>query len=94
MKVTPILPARAGWSPGAHAVSREPGEHIPPKGPWDTPLTLEALAEVKGADRDTFRADCPGIPGSAESYAERLPAALAPTFEGAARPARRGPRRP
>ncbi|WP_405440720.1 nucleotidyl transferase AbiEii/AbiGii toxin family protein [Streptomyces avidinii] len=65
-----------------HTVFRESGEYFPPKAPQDTPLTLEAFAEVKWADWDTFRADYPGISGSAESYAERLLTALAPTFAG------------
>ncbi|MFD5410114.1 nucleotidyl transferase AbiEii/AbiGii toxin family protein [Streptomyces nojiriensis] len=65
-----------------HTVFLESGEYFPPKAPSDTPLTLEAFAEVKRADWDTFRADYPGISGSAESYAERLLAALEPTFAG------------
>ncbi|MER6448374.1 hypothetical protein [Streptomyces venezuelae] len=32
--------------------------------------------------QDAARADYPGISGSAESYADRLLAALAPTFAG------------
>ncbi|MFJ3963883.1 nucleotidyl transferase AbiEii/AbiGii toxin family protein [Streptomyces sp. NPDC090036] len=65
-----------------HTVFLESGEYFPRNATSDTPLTLEAFSEVKWADWDTFRADCPGIPGSAESYAERLLAALAPTFAG------------
>lgn len=45
------------------------------------PLTLEAFSEVKWADWDAFRADYPGISGSAASHAERLLTALGPTFD-------------
>ncbi|MDX3537927.1 nucleotidyl transferase AbiEii/AbiGii toxin family protein [Streptomyces sp. MB09-01] len=65
-------------------VFRESGEFFPPEAPWDAPVTLEAFSEVKWADWDTFRSEYPGLPGSAESYAERLLAALAPTFEAGA----------
>ncbi|MFI8274089.1 nucleotidyl transferase AbiEii/AbiGii toxin family protein [Streptomyces sp. NPDC085929] len=56
-----------------HTVFRESGEY--------TPLTLEAFSEVKWADWDAFRADYPGISGSAASHAERLLTALGPTFD-------------
>ncbi|MGW6574746.1 hypothetical protein ACWGAN_21620 [Streptomyces sp. NPDC054945] len=41
-----------------------------------------STSEVGRADWDTFRADHPGVSGSAGSLAERLPAAPAPTFDG------------
>ncbi|MFJ9340625.1 nucleotidyl transferase AbiEii/AbiGii toxin family protein [Streptomyces sp. NPDC101733] len=64
-----------------HTVFRESGEWFPPKSPWDSPLTLEAFAEVERADWDLFRAEYPGVGGSAATYAQRLRTALGPTFD-------------
>ncbi|MFE4637043.1 nucleotidyl transferase AbiEii/AbiGii toxin family protein [Streptomyces sp. NPDC056773] len=51
------------------------GVHQPP-----TPEVFEGFAQT---DWTAFQEEYPGIPGSAESYGERLLAALAPTFAGA-----------
>ncbi|MEU2453767.1 nucleotidyl transferase AbiEii/AbiGii toxin family protein [Streptomyces sp. NPDC012765] len=65
-----------------HTVFRESGEFFPAV-PWVRKLDLDAFCAVKWADWDTFRSEYPGLPGSAESYAERLLTALAPTFADA-----------
>ncbi|MGW0391702.1 nucleotidyl transferase AbiEii/AbiGii toxin family protein [Streptomyces sp. NPDC003042] len=65
-----------------HTVFHESGEWFPPSAAPDERVTLEAFDEVKSAEWEDFRQEYPGITGSAESYAERLLTALAPTFEG------------
>ncbi|MER5488078.1 nucleotidyl transferase AbiEii/AbiGii toxin family protein [Streptomyces sp. NPDC002812] len=63
-----------------HTVFHESGEWFPSGAGPEAPVTPEAFAQIEYAEWEDFQTEYPGIPGSAESYANRLLAALAPTF--------------